>query len=137
MSAKPRALIVEDEIVVALFLEDFWTNSAIGWGRGHQLDEATAREPDYDIAVLDVHINCRNVFDFADLLAGRDPPSSLPPAMANGASRATSRRPALQKPFQPETSGASLPPTSPPSLARAARQSAPPKIDPGTRPARP
>ena len=74
-SAKPRVLIVEDEIVVALFLEDVLDE--FGYqvaGVVTQLDDAMARDQDYDIALLDVHINGRNVFDFADMLAVRGIP---------------------------------------------------------------
>jgi two-component SAPR family response regulator len=101
--AKRRVLIVEDEIVVALFLEDILDE--FGYqvaGVVTQLDEAMAREPDYDIAVLDVHINGRNVFDFADKLAGR----CIPFVFATGyGERGIPERhrcyPVLQKPFQP------------------------------------
>ena len=102
--AKRRVLIVEDEIVVALFLEDILDE--FGYqvaGVVTQLDEAMAREPDYDIAVLDVHINGRNVFDFADMLAGRH----IPFVFATGyGERGIPERhrccPVLQKPFQPD-----------------------------------
>lgn len=103
-NAKPRVLIVEDEIVVALFLEDVLDE--FGYqvaGVVTQLDEAIGREPDYDLAVLDVHINGRNVFDFADMLAGR----GIPFVFATGyGERGIPERhrcsPVLQKPFQPD-----------------------------------
>jgi CheY-like chemotaxis protein len=103
MDAKRRVLIVEDEIVVALFLEDILQE--FGYevaGVVTQLDEAMAREPDYDIAVLDVHINGRNVFEFADMLAER----RIPFVFATGyGERGIPERhrscPVLQKPFQP------------------------------------
>ena len=103
-SAKPRVLIVEDEIVVALFLEDVLDE--FGYrvaGVVTQLDEAMAREQDYDIALLDVHINGRNVFEFADMLAGR----GIPFVFATGyGERGIPERhrasPVLQKPFQPD-----------------------------------
>ena len=103
-SAKLRVLIVEDEIVVALFLEDVLDE--FGYqvaGVVTQLDDAMLREPDYDIAVLDVHINGRNVFDFADVLARR----GVPYVFATGyGERAIPERhrcsPVLQKPFQPD-----------------------------------
>jgi CheY-like chemotaxis protein len=104
MNTKPRVLIVEDEIVVALFLEEILDE--FGYqvaGVVTRLDEAMAREPDYDIAVLDVHINGRNVFGFADMLAGR----SIPFVFATGyGERGIPERhrgsPVLQKPFQPD-----------------------------------
>ncbi len=103
-SAKPRVLIVEDEIVVALFLEDVLDE--FGYqvaGVVTQLDDAMARDQDYDIALLDVHINGRNVFDFADMLAAR----GIPFVFATGyGERGIPERhrssPVLQKPFQPD-----------------------------------
>jgi CheY-like chemotaxis protein len=98
-----RVLIVEDEIVVALFLEDIL--GEFGYqvaGVITQLDEAMGREPDYDLAVLDVHINGRPVFDFADMLAAR----GIPFVFATGyGERGIPERhrgsPVLQKPFEP------------------------------------
>jgi CheY-like chemotaxis protein len=103
-STRPRVLIVEDEIVVALFLEDVLDE--FGYqvaGVVTQLDDAMAREPDYDLAVLDVHINGRSIFDFADQLAGR----GIPFVFATGyGERGIPERhrcsPVLQKPFQPD-----------------------------------
>lgn len=102
-SAKPRVLIVEDEIVVALFLEDVLDE--FGYqvaGVVTQLEEAMARDPDYDIALLDVHINGRNVFDFADMLAGRGIPFIFATGYGErGIPERHRGRPVLQKPFQP------------------------------------
>ena len=103
-SAKPRVLIVEDEVIVALFLEDVLDECGYQVaGVITQLDEAMGREPDYDLAVLDVHINGRHVFDFADMLAGR----GIPFVFATGyGERGIPERhrssPVLQKPFQPD-----------------------------------
>ena len=111
MNTKQRVLIVEDEIVVALFLEDVLAE--FGYevaGVVSHLDEAMAREPDYDIAVLDVHINGRSVFDFADLLAvAAISLSSLPPAMANAAfPNAIAAVRCCRSRSSPKTSGAFL-----------------------------
>ena len=98
-----RVLIVEDEIIVALFLEDLL--GEFGYevaGVVSDLDDAMARAPDYDAAVLDVHLNGRNVFDFADLLAARGTPFVF--ATGYGERGIPDRhrgRPVLQKPFQP------------------------------------
>ena len=100
-----RVLIVEDEIVVALFLEDLLAE--FGYevaGIASHLEEALARPADYDVAVLDVHLNGRNVFEFADRLAARGTPFVF--ATGYGARGIPDRhcaRPVLQKPFQPET----------------------------------
>ncbi len=104
MNTKQRILIVEDEIVVALFLEDVLAD--FGYevaGVVNHLDEAMAREPDYDIALLDVHINGRSVFDFADMLASRDIPFVFATGYGErGIPEHHRGRPVLQKPFQPE-----------------------------------
>ncbi len=99
-----RVLIVEDEIVVALFLEDLLAE--FGYevaGIVSHLDDAMARPGDYDIALLDVHLNGRNVFDFADRLAARGTPFVF--ATGYGTRGIPDRhcaRPVLQKPFRPD-----------------------------------
>jgi CheY-like chemotaxis protein len=100
----PRILIVEDEIVVALFMEDIL--GEFGYevaGVVSHLDDAMARPRDYDLAVLDVHLNGRSVFDFADKLSVE----GVPFVFATGyGERGIPERhrtyPVLQKPFQPE-----------------------------------
>jgi CheY-like chemotaxis protein len=98
-----RVLIVEDEIIVALFLEDLLAE--FGYevaGVAAQLDDAMARAPDYDAAVLDVHLNGRNVFDFADTLAARGTPFVFATGYGErGIPERHRARPVLQKPFQP------------------------------------
>jgi len=99
-----RELIVEDEIVVALFLEDLLAE--FGYevaGIVSHLDDAMGRPNDYDVALLDVHLNGRNVFDFADRLAARGTPFVF--ATGYGARGIPDRhcaRPVLQKPFRPD-----------------------------------
>jgi CheY-like chemotaxis protein len=103
MDNKQRVLIVEDEMVVALFLEDILAE--FGYpvaGVVSHLDDAMTREADYDLALLDVHINGHNVFEFADQLAAR----GIPFVFATGyGERGIPERhrgsPVLQKPFQP------------------------------------
>ena len=103
MNQKQRVLIVEDEIVVAIFLEDLLAD--FGYhvaGVFSHLDDALTREIDYDVAILDVHINGRNVFDFADLLAGRGVPFVFATGYGErGIPERHRNRPVLQKPFQP------------------------------------
>ncbi len=99
-----RVLIVEDEIIVALFLEDLLAD--FGYevaGVVSHLDEAMARDVDYDLAVLDVHINGRPVFDFADTLAARGTPFVFATGYGpRGIPDRHAGRPVVQKPFQPE-----------------------------------
>lgn len=103
MDNKRRVLIVEDEIVVALFLEDILAE--FGYevaGVVSHLDDAMTREADYDIALLDVHINGRNVFDFADQLAAKDIPFIFATGYGErGIPERHRASPVLQKPFQP------------------------------------
>ena len=102
MSGKRRVLIVEDEIVVALFLEDILAEFGYAVaGVVCHLDEAMAREPDYDVAVLDVHLNGRSVFDFADMLAAQGIPFVFATGYGErGIPERHRGRPVLQKPFQ-------------------------------------
>jgi CheY-like chemotaxis protein len=99
-----RVLIVEDEIIVALFLEDLL--GEFGYevaGVVSHLDQAMAHAADYDVAVLDVHINGRPVFDFADTLAARGTPFVFATGYgARGIPDRHAGRPVVQKPFQPE-----------------------------------
>ena len=103
MDNKLRVLIVEDEIVVALFLEDVLAEFGYDVaGVVSHLDDALARETDYDLALLDVHINGRNVFDFADQLAVNDIPFVFATGYGErGIPERHRSRPVLQKPFQP------------------------------------
>jgi CheY-like chemotaxis protein len=99
-----RVLIVEDEIIVGLFLEDLLGELGyeVAGVTGH-LDDAMQHPPDYDLAVLDVHLNGRNVFDFADQLAARGTPFVF--ATGYGARGIPDRhcsRPVVQKPFRPD-----------------------------------
>ena len=99
-----RILIVEDEIIVAMFMEDVLAE--LGYevaGVVSHLDEAMKRALDFDIAVLDVHLNGRNVFDFADKLTAEE----IPFIFATGyGERGIPERHrgclVLQKPFQPD-----------------------------------
>src|SRR6185312_6958199 len=101
---KPRVLIVEDEIIVALFMEDIMAD--FGYevaGVVSHLDEAMNRGADYDIAVLDVHINGRPVFDFADTLAAQGVPFVFATGYGErGIPERHRGRPVLQTPFQPD-----------------------------------
>ena len=99
-----RILIVEDEIVVALFMEDILTE--FGYevaGVVSHLGEAMTREIDFDLAVLDVHLNGKSVFDFADRLAQNDTPFVFATGYGErGVPERFAGRPVLQKPFSPE-----------------------------------
>jgi CheY-like chemotaxis protein len=99
-----RVLIVEDEIVVALFLEDILAE--FGYqvaGVASRVEDALSRDADYDVAVLDVHLNGRNVFDFADKLADAQTPFVFATGYGErGIPERFAGRPVLQKPFLPD-----------------------------------
>src|SRR4051812_49652024 len=116
MGIKPRVLIVEDEIIVALFMEDVLAEFGyeVAGVVGH-LEEAAAREPDYDMAVLDVHLNGRPRLVFPVALPARGIPSPFPPAIGGGAFPTRPRgRPGCQKPFHPGDFARALDRSKPP-----------------------
>jgi CheY-like chemotaxis protein len=99
-----RILIVEDEIVVALFMEDILAEFGyqVAGVVGH-LGDAMNRDIDYDGAVLDVHLNGKSVFDFADRLAQNGTPFVFATGYGErGVPERFAGRPVLQKPFSPE-----------------------------------
>jgi len=105
LTEKARVLIVEDEIVVALFLEDILAE--FGYevaGVASRLEEGLARAeaPDFAVAILDVHLNGRDVFPLADRLAERSLPFVFATGYgARGIPERHAGRPVLQKPFLP------------------------------------
>ena len=104
MSGGKKILIVEDEIVVALFMEDILAE--FGYqvaGVVSHLEQAMNRARDYEIAVLDVHLNGKQVFDFADKLTGEGVPFVFATGYGErGIPERHRGRPVLQKPFSPE-----------------------------------
>jgi len=103
---KARVLIVEDEIIVALFLEDILAEHGyVVAGVASRLEEGLARAetPDFAVAVLDVHLNGRDVFPLADRLAALDLPFVFATGYgARGIPERHAGRPVLQKPFLPD-----------------------------------
>lgn len=101
---KRRVLVVEDEVIVAMLIEDMLV------GLGHDvvaisthLDEALhlARTSDADFAVLDINLNGQQSFPVADALRAR----GIPFVFATGYGEKVLRPPyrgttMLQKPFQ-------------------------------------
>ena len=103
---KTRVLIVEDEIIVALFLEDLLAEHGYEVaGVVSRLEEGMARAeaPDFVLAVLDVHLNGREVFPMADRLAEQGLPFVFATGYgARGIPERHAGRPVLQKPFLPD-----------------------------------
>lgn len=103
---RPRILVVEDEMIVALYMEDVLAD--LGYdvaGVVSHVDAALARASaaDFDMAILDVHLNGKEVFPLADLLAERKIPFAFATGYGErGIPESHRGRPVLQKPFRPE-----------------------------------
>jgi CheY-like chemotaxis protein len=106
MSQARRILVVEDETIVALFIEDLLIEL------GHEvagvvsrLEEAMARADDgsFDFAILDVHLAGKEVFPFADALVRRGVTFVFATGYGRfGIPEHLRNRPTLQKPFRPD-----------------------------------
>jgi CheY-like chemotaxis protein len=104
--AKRRILVVEDEMLIAMLLEDMLAEL------GHKVagvmprvNEALAAvsRDDYDLAILDLHLNGQSAFPVADALMARGKPFAF--ATGYGESGLPDRyrgMPVLQKPFARE-----------------------------------
>jgi len=99
-----RVLVIEDESIVAMFLQD--TLAEIGCeviGIASRFDDAVekAKSLAFDIAILDVNLNGRNTFPIADSLTERG--VAFVVATGYGATnlpQSLQRVPILQKPFR-------------------------------------
>lgn len=102
--AARRILIVEDEMMIAMMVEDFLAD--LGWnvvGVAGTLDRALAmaRDAVIDAALLDVNLNGRNTFGAAEILRERQIPFVF--ATGYGAQGIDDRFrgvPTLTKPYQ-------------------------------------
>ncbi len=96
-----RILLVEDEIVIAMMLEDMiikLEGVPVGPATSLQKGLDMARSETFDAAVLDVNLGDGNSVDIADLLAQRQIPFIL--ATGYGATTPNAHAaPILQKPY--------------------------------------
>jgi CheY-like chemotaxis protein len=98
-----RVLLVEDEIMVALLLEDMLAelgHAVIGpvasLGKAVEMAQSEA----LDVAILDVNLSGKEVYPVADTLAARGVPFIFATGYGNGGLRAAYRHlPTLSKPF--------------------------------------
>lgn len=104
-SARLRILVVEDESLVAMFLEDVLEDL------GHQMVGpysrveaalSAARVEEFDVAILDVNVNGQAIFPVAEAIAAR----SIPFVFSTGYGQKSlpeeyRSRPTLDKPFLP------------------------------------
>jgi CheY-like chemotaxis protein len=104
MAAGLRVLLVEDEIMVALLLEDMLAELGhTVMGPVARLDKALgmAQSEAFDLAFLDVNLDGEQVYPVAEVLAAR----GIPFVFVTGYGREGLRppygdRPTLQKPFR-------------------------------------
>ena len=101
----PRVLVVEDEMTVAMLIEDMVNELAYEVAAVVPRLEDAMRLLDsdsFDLAMLDVHLNGKTVFPFAEELEARDVPFLFATAYgARGIPEEFRSHLVLQKPFGP------------------------------------
>lgn len=101
-----RILLVEDEVLVAMLIEDILTDFGCAVvGTASRLEDAlkSAREEMMDIALLDVNLAGKRSFPVADILAERGVPFLFVSGYGEqGLEAPHQNRPVIQKPFSPE-----------------------------------
>jgi CheY-like chemotaxis protein len=105
MAARKRILIVEDEMVVAMLVEDMVLEL------GYEVSGVVSRVGDalaladsgrFDLAILDVHLSGKLIFPFADALADRGIPFMFATGYGeHGIPPEHLSQMVLQKPFRP------------------------------------
>jgi CheY-like chemotaxis protein len=72
-----RVLVVEDEMMVAMYVEDLLTElgyEVVAVATGFEQAVPLAQEGEFDFAVLDINLNGRLSFPIADMLRARGIP---------------------------------------------------------------
>lgn len=100
-----RILVVEDESLVAMFLEDVLEDLGHRMlGPYSRVDAALAAvgSEEFDVAILDVNVNGQAIFPVADAIAARDIPFIFSTGYGQKSLPEKYRpRPTLDKPFLP------------------------------------
>lgn len=103
--AAPRVLVVEDEMTIAMLIEDMVSELAYEVAAVVPRLEDAMRYLDtdtFDVAMLDVHLNGKTVFPFAAELEAREIPFLFATAYgARGVPEEFRGHVVLQKPFGP------------------------------------
>ena len=101
-----RVLIVEDDVLVALHLEDLLTalgHEVIGQATRIDLAIELARKSDMDFAILDINLDGAKSFPVADILRQRGIPFAFATGYgAEGLVDGYREFPALRKPYAQE-----------------------------------
>jgi CheY-like chemotaxis protein len=105
-TATPRILVVEDEYLIRMLLEDMLGDlgyeiaAAVGTiAEAHEF----AAKGDFNLAILDVNLDGKEIYPVADILAKRGLPFVFVSGYGEGSLPDPFRgRPMLQKPFQAE-----------------------------------
>lgn len=104
-TATPRILVVEDEMTVAMLIEDMVHELSFEIaGVVPRLEDAMrlVDSEEFDLAMLDVHLNGKTVFPFAAELDKRGIPYLFATAYgARGIPQEFRDHPVLEKPFGP------------------------------------
>lgn len=98
-----RILLVEDEMLVAMLLEDMLSDAGHAIvGPLSRVDKAVeaARAEAVDLAILDVNVGGEEIYPVAEILAERGVPFAFATGYGvHGLREPWQKRPALQKPF--------------------------------------
>jgi CheY-like chemotaxis protein len=101
-----RIFVVEDEFLIRMLLEDMLTDlgHAVAAAAGSVGEAAElAKTSEFDLAILDVNLDGRDVYPVAEILAERNLPFVFVTGYGGrGLPEAYRDRPTLQKPFQLE-----------------------------------
>ncbi len=104
MVSSRRVLLVEDEVMVAMLLEDLLADMGCTVvAVASQIDAAmtAARTLEYDLAILDVNLDGRETYPVADVVAARNLPSVFVTGYGPAGLRDAYRHlPVLTKPFR-------------------------------------
>ena len=103
MAVPRRILIVEDEVLVSILIEDALADLGMEVaGVAGTLEEALAHAEagDFDCAILDVHLQGKDIFPVAEMLEARGVPFVFATGYGqSGVPEKYRERPVLQKPF--------------------------------------
>ncbi len=108
-----RVLVVEDEMMIAMLVEDMLADlNCVVVGPAHTVETAMALasgDTEIDAALLDVNLGGRPVFDIADALRARGVPMIFSTGYGQSGLREIDRDSAvLQKPFRANELSAAL-----------------------------